>query len=112
LRFWNSHLRPEKQFIRDSIWSALQARAPHPLPDYCAPGICSSNRASENRAGHACHPSSQFPLTPALSQRERENHSQPVSNSISFPQPTEDSSPSPFGLVINHIFCLPNSGTT
>jgi very-short-patch-repair endonuclease len=37
MRFWNSRLRPEKQFIRDSIWNALQQRAPHPLPDYCRP---------------------------------------------------------------------------
>jgi adenine-specific DNA-methyltransferase len=43
LRFWNSHLRREKQFIRDVIWRTLQERAPHPLPDYCRPGICSSN---------------------------------------------------------------------
>jgi very-short-patch-repair endonuclease len=47
LRFWNSHLRPEKQAIRDSIWRALQERAPHPLPDYCRPGPCKSFRASE-----------------------------------------------------------------
>jgi len=37
IRCWNSHLRREKQAIRDAIWSALQQRAPHPLPDYCRP---------------------------------------------------------------------------
>ena len=37
MRYWNSHLRREKQTIRDAIWTALQARAPHPLPDYCRP---------------------------------------------------------------------------
>ncbi len=47
LRFWNSHLRGEKQAIRDSIWRTLQERAPHPLPDYCRPGICKSTRASQ-----------------------------------------------------------------
>ena len=47
MRFWNSRLRPEKQAIRDAIWWALQQRAPHPLPDYCRPGLCSSTRASE-----------------------------------------------------------------
>jgi len=47
LRFWNSHLRGQKQAIRDSIWSALQQRAPHPLPDYCRSGLCKSFRASE-----------------------------------------------------------------
>jgi very-short-patch-repair endonuclease len=47
LRFWNSHLRGQKQAIRDSIWSTLQQRAPHPLPDYCRPGPCKSLRASE-----------------------------------------------------------------
>ncbi len=47
LRFWNSHLRREKQEIRDAIWRTLQARAPHPLPDYCRPGIC---KGSERKA--------------------------------------------------------------
>ena len=37
LRFWNSRLRREKQSIRDTIWQALQERAPHPLPNYCEP---------------------------------------------------------------------------
>jgi len=35
LGFWNSHLRRDKQVIRDAIWNALQERAPHPLPSYC-----------------------------------------------------------------------------
>ena len=47
MRFWNSHLRGQKQAIRDSIWSALQQRAPHPLPDYCRPGPCKRLRASK-----------------------------------------------------------------
>ena len=47
LRFWNSHLRQEKQAIRDSIWRVLQQRAPHPLPDYCRPGLCRSFQAKE-----------------------------------------------------------------
>ena len=47
LRFWNSHLRREKQAIRDSIWRVLQERAPHPLPDYCRPGLCKSLQATE-----------------------------------------------------------------
>ena len=34
LRFRNSRLRKEKQSIRDMIFRELQARAPHPLPDY------------------------------------------------------------------------------
>ena len=50
LRFWNSHLRREKQAIRDTIWRTLQERAPHALPDYCRPGICRSNQLSEGRA--------------------------------------------------------------
>jgi len=37
VRFWNSRLRREKEIVRDAIWRALQARAPHPLPDYCRP---------------------------------------------------------------------------
>ena len=44
LRFWNSRLRREKQPTRDAIWRTLQERAPHPLPDYCRPGLCKSNR--------------------------------------------------------------------
>jgi very-short-patch-repair endonuclease len=49
LRFWNSRLRREKQFIRDVIWRNLQERAPKPLPDYCEPGICTSNRPVKER---------------------------------------------------------------
>jgi very-short-patch-repair endonuclease len=37
LRFWNSRLRRDKQAIRDAIFRELQARAPHPLPDYTKP---------------------------------------------------------------------------
>jgi very-short-patch-repair endonuclease len=37
LRFWNSHLRRNAQSIRDTIFNELQARAPHPLPDYTKP---------------------------------------------------------------------------
>ena len=37
LRFWNSRLRRDKQAIRDTIFRELQARAPHPLPDYTKP---------------------------------------------------------------------------
>ena len=37
LRFWNGRLRREREIIRDTIWRALQERAPHPLPDYCSP---------------------------------------------------------------------------
>ena len=37
LRFWNSHLRPDAQSIRDKIFNELQHRAPHPLPEYTRP---------------------------------------------------------------------------
>ena len=37
LRFWNSHLRRNAQNIRDTIFRELQARTPHPLPDYARP---------------------------------------------------------------------------
>ena len=36
LRFWNSRLRREKEFIRETIWRELQERAHHPLPHYCS----------------------------------------------------------------------------
>ena len=37
LRFWSTRLRRDKEAIRNAIWSVLQERAPHPLPDYCKP---------------------------------------------------------------------------
>ena len=43
LRFWNSRLRRERDAIRETIWRELQARAPHPLPDYCQPATVSAN---------------------------------------------------------------------
>src|SRR5580765_2472048 len=43
LRFWNSGLRRERDSIRKTIWQALQARAPRPLPDYCRPMATVSN---------------------------------------------------------------------
>ncbi|PWU15975.1 MAG: DNA-cytosine methyltransferase [Verrucomicrobia bacterium] len=49
LRYWNGRLRREKQVVRDAIWKALQDRAPHPLPEYCRPGLCKSNRFSQER---------------------------------------------------------------
>ena len=39
LRFWNGRLRREKEVVRETIWRALQERAPKPLPDYCRPGV-------------------------------------------------------------------------
>ena len=37
LRYWNSYLRRNAQSIRDMIFNDLQARAPHPLPEYTRP---------------------------------------------------------------------------
>jgi very-short-patch-repair endonuclease len=37
LRFWNSSLRRNSQSIRDTIFRELQARCPHPLPEYTRP---------------------------------------------------------------------------
>jgi very-short-patch-repair endonuclease len=37
LQFWNSHLRRNAQSIRHTIFNELQARAPHPLPEYTRP---------------------------------------------------------------------------
>jgi very-short-patch-repair endonuclease len=44
LRFWSSRLRREKEANRNSIWQALQERAPHPLPDYCRPGVVGADK--------------------------------------------------------------------
>src|SRR6266545_5869949 len=41
LRFWNSRLRRERDAIRQTIWQALQDRAPRPVPDYCRPATVS-----------------------------------------------------------------------
>jgi very-short-patch-repair endonuclease len=43
LRFWSSHLRRDKQVIRDKIWQTLQERAPQPVPGYCVPAKVASN---------------------------------------------------------------------
>lgn len=37
LRFWNPQLRREKQLVREAIFTALQERSPHLLPDYLKP---------------------------------------------------------------------------
>jgi very-short-patch-repair endonuclease len=37
LRFWNGRLRREKEVVRETIWHALQERAPQPMPAYCRP---------------------------------------------------------------------------
>ncbi|HTL73322.1 MAG TPA: endonuclease domain-containing protein [bacterium] len=37
LRFWNSQLRRNAPSVRDTIFNELQARAPHPLPEYTKP---------------------------------------------------------------------------
>ena len=44
LRFWNSQLRRDAQCIRDTIFNELQARAPHPLPDYTRPLVPPQNK--------------------------------------------------------------------
>jgi ATP-dependent helicase HrpA/adenine-specific DNA-methyltransferase len=44
LRFWNSHVRRNAQTIRDTIFRELQARAPHPLPDYTRPMKAATER--------------------------------------------------------------------
>ncbi|HTB86270.1 MAG TPA: endonuclease domain-containing protein [Candidatus Sulfotelmatobacter sp.] len=49
LRFWNARLRREKEVVREAIWRELQARTPHPLPDYCRPmGPVVDEDAGEN----------------------------------------------------------------
>jgi very-short-patch-repair endonuclease len=37
LRFWNSNLRRQAQCGRNTIFHELQARAPHPMPEYTKP---------------------------------------------------------------------------
>ena len=45
IRFWNGQLRREKQYVRDVIFNALQARAPHPLPAYTRTGIVGGKKS-------------------------------------------------------------------
>jgi very-short-patch-repair endonuclease len=56
LRFWNSQLRGETEFIRETIWRELQAHAPHPLPDYCRP-MGQPAAIESNESGKAARPS-------------------------------------------------------
>ncbi len=37
LRYWSSHLRGDKEAIRNTIWRTLQERVPQPVPDYSRP---------------------------------------------------------------------------
>jgi very-short-patch-repair endonuclease len=37
LRFWNAQLRRNAPAVCNTIFNELQARAPHPLPDYTKP---------------------------------------------------------------------------
>jgi very-short-patch-repair endonuclease len=41
LRFWSSRLRKDRETIRDTIWRALQERAPRTMPEYSRPGLVS-----------------------------------------------------------------------
>ncbi len=57
LRFWNGQLRRERQWVCDRIFSALQQRAPHPLPAYTRPGVVGSNAALKQTKPHLSPPS-------------------------------------------------------
>jgi len=57
LRFWNSRLRPEKEFVRETIWRELQSRAAHPVPDHCRPG----GQPVGNESGEIGQTTSPFP---------------------------------------------------
>jgi very-short-patch-repair endonuclease len=46
LRFWNSNLRRDATSIRDTIFNELQARAPHPLPEYTRPMLSKTSNKS------------------------------------------------------------------
>jgi len=48
LRFWNSQLKRDKEMICATIFRELQARAPHPLPDYTKPMGGKENRPHPN----------------------------------------------------------------
>ncbi|HTH48200.1 MAG TPA: endonuclease domain-containing protein [Candidatus Limnocylindria bacterium] len=49
LRFWNGHLRREKDVVREAIWQTLQVQMPQPVPQYCRPGT--GGRRSDDTAG-------------------------------------------------------------
>ena len=48
LRFWNSQLKRNKEMVRATIFRALQARAPKPLPDYTRPMSSGGERPHPN----------------------------------------------------------------
>ena len=56
LRFWNSYLRRNAQSVRDTIFRELQARAPHPLPDYTRPLETKGKLALARRSEVRPHP--------------------------------------------------------
>jgi len=50
LRFWNSRLRRDKEFIRATIWRELQERAPHPLLAYCRPMVVGETETCKSQS--------------------------------------------------------------
>src|SRR6185503_1830279 len=73
LRFWNSRLRREKEFVRDEIWRTLRERAPQPLPDYCRPlmtpeAVRKQPGETGCEASADCSSNVLFPLTPTRSE--------------------------------------------
>jgi len=65
LRFWNSQLRRNAQSVRDMIFNELQARAPHPLPEYTKPMPSKLQQDGVNARPH-----------PGLLPQEKEKRSQ------------------------------------
>ncbi len=51
LRFWNARLRREKDVVRDTIWQALQERAPQPVPEHCRPGVVGAKPVERKKPG-------------------------------------------------------------
>jgi very-short-patch-repair endonuclease len=98
LRFWNSRLKKEQEFIRETIWRELQARAPHPLPDYCRP---LTQAANVQAAVQASETRSSPPLQPPLPGRGRNAHrlqKKPVAGLAQGASEEQESISSPFPL--------------
>jgi very-short-patch-repair endonuclease len=50
LRFWNSRLRRDKEFIRETVWRELQQCAPDPVVELRRPSYDDGSRAAAQSA--------------------------------------------------------------
>ncbi|MDB6029200.1 MAG: putative endonuclease [Verrucomicrobiales bacterium] len=95
LRFWSSHLRRDKESVRDTIWADLQKRAPRQMPAYCRPLSEKSDAADLSARSPSPQPS------PAgrgrIGGRSLQDSSVGSAKEISSPRTAPSAVPSPSG---------------